>query len=71
MAKAKTAVKTISDKLSKVSEQFTVYMYDNGYMFEISGRDRSGEYKTVKIMCTELAQVSALMQEATELERDE
>ena len=29
----------ISDKLSKVDESFTVYMYDNGYMFDVSGRD--------------------------------
>jgi len=35
----KKSVSKISDKLTKVNENFTVQMYDNGYMFEISGRD--------------------------------
>jgi hypothetical protein len=70
MAKTK-AVNKISDKLTKVNESFTVYMYDNGYMIEVSGRDSENDYKTVKIMVNELAQLAALVQEATEMERDE
>jgi hypothetical protein len=70
MAKTK-AVNKISDKLTKVNESFTVYMYDNGYMLEVSGRDSENDYKTVKIMVNELAQLAALVQEATEMERDE
>ena len=70
MAKTK-AVNKIGDKLTKVNESFTVYMYDNGYMIEGSGRDRENDYKTVKIMGNELAQLAALVQEATEMERDE
>lgn len=70
MAKTK-AVNKIGDKLTKVNESFTVYMYDNGYMIEVSGRDRENDYKTVKIMVNELAQLAALVQEATEMERDE
>ena len=42
----------ISDKLSKVDESFTVYMYDNGYMFDVSGRDAEEEWASAKIMCT-------------------
>jgi len=68
---AKKSITTISDKLSKVNESFTVNMYDNGFMFEISGRDKSNDYKTVKIMVSELAQLAALVQEATEMERDD
>ena len=68
---AKKSINKIGDKLAKVNESFTVNMYDNGFMFEISGRDKSGDYKTVKIMVNELAQLAALVQEATELERDE
>ena len=70
MAKTK-AVNKIGDKLTKVNESFTVYMYNNGYMIEVSGRDRENDYKTVKIMVNELAQLAALVQEATEMERDE
>jgi hypothetical protein len=70
MAKTKS-VNKISDKLTKVNESFTVYMYDNGYMIEVSGRDSENDYKTVKIMVNELAQLAALVQEATEMERDE
>ena len=70
MAKTK-AVNKISDKLTKINESFTVYMYDNGYMIEVSGRDSENDYKTVKLMVNGLAQLAALVQEATEMERDE
>jgi hypothetical protein len=67
----KKSVSTIADKLTKVSENFSVNMYDNGYMFEISGRDKKGDYKSAKIMCSNVEQLVALVQEATELDRDE
>ncbi len=69
-AKRKT-VSSISDKLTKVNESFTVYMYDNGYMIEVGGRDIENDYKTVKIMVTNLEQLVALVQEATEMDRDD
>ena len=68
---AKKSVSTIADKLAKVSESFSVNMYDNGYMFEISGRDKKGDNKRAKIMCSTVEQLVALVQEATELDRDE
>ena len=61
----------ISDKLIKVSESFIVNMYDNGYMFEIAGRDEEEDYKTAKILCTSVEQLNALIQEAISLPRDE
>ena len=64
-------VNNISDKLTKVNESFTVYMYDNGYMIEVSGRDSENDYKTVKIMVNNLEQLVALVTEATEMERDD
>ena len=40
MAKSpKKTVKTLSDKLTKVNENFTINMYDNGFMIEVGGRD--------------------------------
>lgn len=68
--KTPTAVKTVSDKLSKVNENITVYMYDNGYMLEVSGRDQDNEYKTAKIMCNTLDELLALVKESAEMDRD-
>ena len=59
----------ISEKLSKVDEQFTVYMYDNGYMFEISGRDSEDDWATAKIMCNSMDEIAVLAHEAAEMER--
>lgn len=59
----------IADKLSKVDESFTVYMYDNGYMFEISGRDAEDDWATAKIMCANMDEIAELAQEAATLER--
>lgn len=67
----KKTISTIGDKLVKVNESFSVNMYDNGYLFEISGRDEDGDYKSAKIMVSTLAQLAALVQEATELPRDD
>ena len=69
MAKTKVVTK-ISDKLVKVNESFTVYMYDNAYMIEVSGRDSENEYKTVKLMVPTLEQLWALISETTEMEKD-
>lgn len=68
---AKKQVKTIGDKLSKVNENFTVNMYDNGFMIEIGGKDSDGEWKTAKIMVQTVDELLALVKEATEIERDE
>ena len=70
MAKAKAAVKTISDKLVKVNENFTINMYDNGFMIEVGGRDHENEWKTAKIMVTTVDELVALVREAAEMERD-
>jgi len=70
MAKTK-AVNKISDKLVKVNESFTVYMYDNAYMIEASGRDTDNDYKTVKLMIPTVDQLQALIKEVTEMDRDD
>jgi len=67
----KKSVTKISDKIVKVSESFTVNMYDNGYMFEVSGRDNDGDYKNVKILAPTVEQLVLLIKEAIEMERDE
>jgi hypothetical protein len=68
---AKKTVKKISDKLVKVNENYSINMYDNGFMFEISGRDAENDYKSAKIMVSTVEELVALVKEAAELERDE
>ena len=66
----KATVSKISDKLVKINENYSINMYDNGYMFEVSGRDKSGEYKSAKIMCSTIEQLVTLVKEAADMEWD-
>lgn len=59
----------IKDKLSKVDESFSVYMYDNGFMFDISGRNLEDEWASAKIMCTNIDEIAELAKEAAEMDR--
>ena len=68
---AKKTVKKISDKLVKVNENYSINMYDNGFMFEISGRDSENDYKSAKIMVSTVEELVTLVKEAAELDRDE
>ena len=70
MATKKSAVKKISDKLVKVNESFSVNMYDNGYMIEISGRKSDEDWSTAKIMVNTIEELVELIKEASEMERD-
>jgi len=54
----------------KVSENFTVNMYDNGFMVEAGGRNKKGDYVTAKILCSTVDEVVSLVREACEMERD-
>jgi hypothetical protein len=60
----------LNDKMEKVNDNFTVYMYDNGYMLEISGRDDNGDWTTAKILCKDMDELIALIKEAATMERD-
>ena len=60
----------LNDKLAKVNDNFNVYMYDNGFMLEISGRTEAEEWATAKILCNNLEELVALITEATEMDRD-
>lgn len=66
---AKKSIKTISDKLAKVNDNFTVNMYDNGYMIEVSGQDETEEWASARILCSTLDELIALVHEATSMER--
>ena len=68
MAKGKTM--KISDKLAKVNEDITIRMYDNGFMFEVSGRDNNDDWKHAKIIVNSVEELVELINEATGMERD-
>jgi hypothetical protein len=57
-------------KLAKVSENMTINRYDNGWMVEISGRDKKEDYKTTKIVCNTEDEVVALVKEWNTMELD-
>ena len=70
MAKSpKKTVKTLSDKLTKVNENFTINMYDNGFMIEVSGRDDNDDWATAKIMVGSVDELVTLVREAVDMER--
>jgi hypothetical protein len=60
----------ISDKLSKVNDSFTVYMYDNGYMVEVGGRNAEDDWSNTKIICNTLEEVVTLITEISQMPRD-
>ena len=70
MATKKSTVKKISDKLVKVNESFSVNMYDNGYMIEISGRKSDEDWGTAKIMVNTIEELVEIIKEASEMERE-
>ena len=65
----KTVTK-LSDKLTKVNESFTINMYDNGFMVEAGGRNKTGDYVNAKLLCNTLDEVLSLVKEAGVMDRD-
>lgn len=57
-------------KLTKVNESFTVYMYDNGYMIEVSGKSKKEDYVTTKVLVSTVEELVAVVKEACSMERD-
>ena len=60
----------VSDKLSKVSDSFTVNMYDNGFMVEVSGRNDDNDWSSAKILCNDLEAMIEVVKEISHLPRD-
>jgi hypothetical protein len=63
-------VTKISDKLAKVNDNFSVNMYDNGFMLEIGGRNKDDDWATAKIMCNSIEELTTLIKEASAMERE-
>ncbi len=60
----------VSDKLSKVSDSFSVNMYDNGFMVEVSGRNDENNWASAKILCNDLESMIEVVKEISQLPRD-
>lgn len=60
----------LSNKLTKVNEQISITMYDNGFLFDVSGRDSEDDWASAKIVCTDLNEVIVLLTEAAAMERE-
>jgi len=67
MAKATKSVKTLGDKLDKVSDSFSVNRYDNGYMIEVGGK-REDDWETAKILVSTVDELIALIREYDSME---
>ena len=63
-------IKKVSDKLTKASDSFIVYMYDNGFMVEVGGRNKDNEWATAKILVSNVEELTTLIQEVTSMERE-
>lgn len=59
----------VSSKLTRVNENFSVNMYDNGFMIEVGGRDKKDDWKTAKIMVGTVDELIAVIKEVTSMDR--
>jgi len=60
----------VSDKLAKVSENVIIYFYDNAYMVEVSGKNAEDDWATAKLVCRNLTEVQALLEEVDSLPKE-
>jgi len=51
------------DKLVKVSDRIDVYRYDNGWMVDISGRDKKNDWVSTKTICNTEEEMFNLIKE--------
>lgn len=64
-----TKVTKLADKLAKVNDNFSVNMYDNGFMIEVSGRDKKDDWKTAKLMVSSVDELVAVIKEYAAMDR--
>ena len=57
-------------KFIKVSDNFTVNRYDNGFMLEVYGFDSNDDWHTAKVICTTEAELLALIQQVNSITID-
>jgi hypothetical protein len=60
---------SIGSKLVKVNENFSINMYDNGFMIEVGGVDKKDDWKTAKVMVSTVDELIEIIKEVTAMER--
>jgi hypothetical protein len=65
-----TLSNVLTTKLATVDETMTITICDNGFIFDVSGRDANEDYSSAKIVCDDIAQLISLITEATKMERN-
>ena len=58
-------------KLVKVNESLTINRYDNGWMVEISGRNKKEDWATTKTLCNTEDELISLIKEYNTMELDQ
>jgi hypothetical protein len=58
-------------KLVKVNESITINRYDNGWMVEVSGRNKKEDWATTKILCNTEDELVTLIKEYNTMELDQ
>jgi hypothetical protein len=59
------------DQFVKVSDNFTVNRYDNGFMLEVGGRDSESDWQVAKIICATEQELLTLIQKVNSINLDD
>jgi len=68
---AKKPINKISDKLTTVNDNFSITMYDNGFLIDIGGKRDDDDWASAKIMVPDVERLLELVKEAVTMPRDE
>ena len=63
-------VTKVSDKIFRMGENFTINIYDNGFMVDASGKDSKDDWTNAKIMVSSVDELVVLVREIVEMERE-
>lgn len=58
------------NKLAKVSDSFTINRYENGFMVEVSGKNKKDDWATSKTVCNTEEELIQLIKEYNSMELD-
>lgn len=58
------------DKFVKVNENITINRYDNGWMIEISGRNKDNDWKSSKTLCVTEEELLSLIKKWNSMDLD-
>ncbi len=67
---AKKPINKIGDKLTTVNDNFSITMYDNGFLIDIGGKRGDDDWATAKIMVPDVDRLIELVREAVTMPRD-